>query len=188
MTATAQHLTHLNGFDTAAVAAAVEAIGADPALGDARFHAVTEWRGASRVTTRTLPLRLGNDAIERAHVIEGDEPRELFGSDAAANPVELLLSALGSCMTITGAANAAMMGIELRSLSVETHGDLDLRGALGIDPAIRAGLQTIECTVRIDSAAPREQLEELVQSIVLGSPVFDSVSRSIHIAPQLRIA
>jgi len=169
----------INGFDPAVVNATTQQLAAQPELAIAEFRVSTTWRGASRVTNTTLPLLVGGQPIARAHIVECDEPVELFGTDEAANPAELLLSALGSCIAITCAANAAMMGIELRSLYVETDGMIDLRGALGVDEATHAGFARVGCQIVVESDASSAQLEELVASISSTSPIVDSVSRAI---------
>ncbi|MGC7358423.1 OsmC family protein, partial [Mycobacteroides abscessus subsp. massiliense] len=65
--------------------------------------------------------------------MEADEPPELLGGNTAPNPQELLMAALNACMSVGYAAVAATMGVTVRSLEIETTGELDLRGFLGLD-------------------------------------------------------
>ena len=69
-----------------------------------------------------------------------DEPEELGGGNAFANPQEHLLAALNACMTVGYVAQCSVRGIKLESLSIETEGDIDLRGFLGIDPAVASSV------------------------------------------------
>jgi uncharacterized OsmC-like protein len=50
--------------------------------------------------------------------VEGDEPISYLGSNIVPNPVETILAALGSCLAIGFAYNAAARGINLESLDI----------------------------------------------------------------------
>ena len=78
-----------------------------------------------------------------------DEPCELGGANRYPNPQEHLLAALNACMTVGYVAQCAIRGIELESLEIETTGDIDLRGFLGLDDTIAPGYETMSYTVRI---------------------------------------
>ena len=71
---------------------------------------------------------------------------ELGGSNSFANPQEHLIAALNACMTVGYVAQCAVRGITLESLAIETEGEIDLRGFLGIDPAVPHGLREPEAT------------------------------------------
>jgi len=79
-------------------------------------------------------------------ILEGDEPVAYLGSDKVPNPVETILAALGSCLAIGFAYNAAARGINLDALDILLEGDLDLRGFLGISDKVRPGYQNIKIT------------------------------------------
>ena len=55
-----------------------------------------------------------------------DEPVEGDGTDKGMNPVELLFSAYGGCLTILAAMMAPAYEVELEGCYVELEGDLDL--------------------------------------------------------------
>lgn len=55
-------------------------------------------------------------SFSRTVRVEADEPEQILGNRTAPNAVELLLAALGSCLSVGYAANAAAMGIELDNL------------------------------------------------------------------------
>ena len=77
--------------------------------------------------------------MARHFSIDIDEPSELGGSNRFANPQEHLIAALNACMTVGYVAQCAVRGIKLESLTIETDGEIDLRGFLGIDPAVPRG-------------------------------------------------
>ena len=105
-----------------------------------------------------------------------DEPSELGGTNTAMNPVELLLSSLAGCMCICAAAFAEKCGVELHAVSVETEGDLDPAGFLGMDPSARKGFQQVRFKISIDSDSDEERVEELKSLIKERCPVSDTLA------------
>src|SRR6476661_1649576 len=87
--------------------------------------------------------------VPREFSIDIDEPYELGGSNRSANPQEHLLAALNACMMVGYAAQCAVRGITLEKLEIETHGEIDLRGFLGIDAAVPPGYDNLSYVVRI---------------------------------------
>nr|WP_276250036.1 OsmC family protein [Halomicroarcula sp. SHR3] len=146
------------------------------------FRAETEWVDALKsVTTVDGFDHAGETVSTREFTIEGDEPEEILGERTAPNAVELLLAALGSCLTVGYAANAAAMGIELKSVRFEMDGDVDLRGFLGISDDVRAGFDTIRCTVYVDADASEAELATLRERVESTSPLMDNISNAVEL-------
>lgn len=116
-----------------------------------------------------------------------DEPPELGGQDQAANPVELLLVALGSCQEIMYAAMAAMMGIKLEEVKVNLKGSLDLKGLLGMDPAIAPGYQKITFETILTSSASEDDLRKLIEAVEAHCPVLDTLVRPIEVTGKVTV-
>jgi uncharacterized OsmC-like protein len=116
-----------------------------------------------------------------------DEPPELGGQDKGANPVELLLVALGSCQEIMYAAMASMMGIKLDEVKVNLKGSLDLKGLFGMDPAIPPGYQKITYETILKSSAPEEELRKLIDAVETHCPVLDTLVRPIEVTGKVTI-
>jgi uncharacterized OsmC-like protein len=116
-----------------------------------------------------------------------DEPPELGGQDQAANPVELLLVALGSCQEIMYAAMAAMMGIKLDEVKVNLKGSLDLKGLLGMDPAIPPGYQKITFETILTSSASEDDLRKLIEAVEAHCPVLDTLVRPIEVTGKVTV-
>lgn len=186
---------NLNGIDVAALNRLVEEVSGETsgeardnaAKGTAAFKVKTEWKGQTKTVSTVSAYELNGTAIKRDFEIHADEPPELLGSNTAANPQELLMAALNACMSVGYAANAAAMGIKLDTLEIETEGKLDLRGFLGLDPAIKPGYEEVKYTVRIKSDASRDKLEALHQLIMKTSPNFSNFATSIRMVPNLVI-
>ena len=116
-----------------------------------------------------------------------DEPPELGGQDKGANPVELLLVALGSCQEIMYAAMASMMGIKLDEVKVDLKGSLDLKGLFGMDPAIPPGYQKITYETVLKSSAPEEELRKLIEAVESHCPVLDTLVRPVEVSGKVTI-
>jgi uncharacterized OsmC-like protein len=110
-----------------------------------------------------------------------DEPPELGGTDAAMNPVELILVALGTCQEIMYAACAALMDIPLNKVTISLEGNLDLRGLFGMDDSIPAGYSDIAFETTIDSDADEDTLKKLADVVEAHCPVLDTLTRSISV-------
>lgn len=64
----------------------------------------------------------------RNHSIVIDEPVEQGGTDMDMNPVELLLSSVASCLTLTISIYAEVMGTKAENIEVQVDGVLDSAG------------------------------------------------------------
>jgi hypothetical protein len=70
-------------------------------------------------------------------------------------------------------------GITLESLKIETHGEIDLRGFLGIDPAVPAGYENLSYIVRIKDSGTKEEFAEVHEAVMATSPKFYKASRAV---------
>ena len=125
--------------------------------------------------------------MPRQFSIDIDEPFEFGGSNQFANPQEHLLAALNACMIVGYVAQCAVRGITLESLKIETDGEIDLRGFLGIDPAVPPGYENLNYTVRIKGNGTKEEFAEIHEAVMATSPNFYSVSRPVVLKPTLVI-
>jgi len=143
-------------------------------------------RANPRLATGTTTVRVhwqgGTQAIGRVRQFEPiviDEPPAFGGTDRGPNPAELLLVALGACQELTLAFLAEQLGLQIESIEVEVQGELDLRGFLGIDRAVRPGFQRIEMTVHITSPEPEERLRDLLDLADQLCPVSDMLRQPV---------
>ncbi|MBS0270513.1 MAG: OsmC family protein [Proteobacteria bacterium] len=110
-----------------------------------------------------------------------DEPADLGGTDHGPNPVEIVLVALGTCQEIVYRAYAAVMGIELKSVTCDVRGHLDLRGLFAMDPSVRAGFQKIMFETKIESSASPEALAKLAQTVESHCPVLNTLQVPVEV-------
>lgn len=154
----------------------VQQVQDDPSKGFFRFTAKTSWKGGA-VTETTA----------RGRTITADEPEGLGGTDSAADPVELLLAALTSCVSIGIATQAAKRGVHLDDFEIEVAGDLDLRGYFGLDPDIRPGYTGIQYTVKVKSDADRAVIEDILRTAERTSPMLDNIRNGVPVTTRLEM-
>jgi uncharacterized OsmC-like protein len=176
--------THLNGFDLEAMQTVVGEVTADPSKALTEFRVRSTWQGGAAAEHRIDAFELGGAVIARKFSFRSDEPREFLGGDSAPNPQEYLFAALNACMLYGYATKAAVLGIALERISIETRGRLDVRGAMGLAP-VPPGCESLACTVRVKADASSEQLEVLHQEVLRTSPNVFHLVKAIQLAPTL---
>jgi len=165
-----------NGVNVDQLVSTVGAIQSNPDLARFQFRATSEWDGGghSNISIKSFYGAGQEDSSRDApFIVEGDEPPVLLGDNKAPNAVELVLSALASCLTVGFAYNAAAQGVKLHSLEFSMEGDVDLHGFLGLSETVRAGFENIRVTCRVSSDAPSEKLNEIWARVQKTSPVLD---------------
>jgi uncharacterized OsmC-like protein len=184
-TATAPRIT--NGINLDALDEVVAAIGQDPATALVAFHVSTEWQGQTRSRSTVESYRIGGNEVPRSFTIQADEPVELLGTNAAPNPQELLMSALNACMMVGYVAQAAVREIKLESCRIETNGELDLRGFLGLSDDVPPGYRELSYTVHIKGDGTPEQYADIHQAVMQTSPNYFNMARPIRMNGTLKL-
>lgn len=100
--------------------------------------------------------------------------------------MELLLAAVGTCLQIGWVTHANWRGIDFRSLRIETTGDYDLQGYLGLDPGVPPGYFNISYIVEVDSDADPAVLEEIRVAAENGSPVTQNVLKGTPLHSEVK--
>jgi uncharacterized OsmC-like protein len=175
----------LNGIDVAGIGRLVRDIAEDPARAIVGFRVASRWAGGTRSESTVEAYRLAGEEVPRRFVIAADEPLELFGTNTAPNPQELLISAFNACITVGYVAGAAVRGIRLDKVEVETTGELDLRGFLGLDERIAPGYEALHTTVRLKGDATAAQFLEIHEAVSKTSPNWFNLARPVSVQARL---
>jgi uncharacterized OsmC-like protein len=175
----------VNGINLDDLFALIDGVRQDAAKANTTWRVTTTWQGQTRSRSQVEGCGIGGQQVPRQFSIDIDEPCELGGSNQSANPQEHLLAALNACMMVGYVAQCAVHGITLESLEIETDGEIDLRGFLGIDPAVRPGYENLSYVVRIKGSGTKEQFAEIHQAVMATSPNFYNVSRPVTLKPTL---
>ena len=175
----------VNGINIDDLFALIGGVKQDAATGKTSWRVTTTWQGQTRSRAQIESFGIGGEEVPRRFAIEIDEPVELGGTNRFANPQEHLLAALNACMVVGYAAQCAVRGITLESLEIETDGEIDLRGFLGIDPAVPRGYESLNYRVRIKGSGTKEEFAEIHEAVMATSPNFYNISRPITLNPTL---
>jgi uncharacterized OsmC-like protein len=177
----------VNGIDLDALGEVVREIERDPAKALVEFRVTSQWQGQTRSRAKVDSYTIGGRRIERAFAIDVDEPFELLGENTAPNPQEMLMTAFNACIMVGYVAVAATKGVKLERVEIETNGQLDLRGFLGIDDTVPPGYETIRYVVRIKGDGTADQLREIHEIVMKTSPNYFNIARPIKIEARLQI-
>lgn len=109
-----------------------------------------------------------------------DEPPTLGGTDQGPTPVELVLTALGTCQEIVYATYARVLDIPLDGVTVRVEGRLDPRGFFGAAD-VPAGFQDIVFDVDVSSPAGPEAVSRLVATVNAHCPVLDILRQPVPV-------
>lgn len=147
----------------------------EPESGRERLTTVTRWTAGAMARTQARQFR-----------VETDEPQALGGTDQAADPLELLMAALGSCLTIGWVKQCQRRGVTLRRVAVTVEAGYDLRGYLDLDADVRPGLQGLHYTVEVDCDADAETLAAIKSAAERTSPLFDNIFNGTAVRGDVR--
>ena len=170
----ADNETRLNDVDIESVAGLAGKIQQEPDVAATKWSAHVQWKCGFR----------SEATIRDFQPAMSDEPPALGGSNQGPNPVEQVLAALGNCLAVGYAANATAAGIEIKDLSIDLEGDLDLHTFLGLSDG-NAGYSEITVKVNIDSDASASDLEAVHNKVINTSPVGHTLSRAIPVKVEL---
>ena len=145
----------------------------------------TRWVGGTETETAVGFWELGGERKARGFTIRTDEPPELLGGAKHANPQEVLMAGMNACMMVGYAALCAAEGIALESLEIETVGELDLRGFLGLDATVKPGYDEMTYRVRIRGDGTREQFERIHRLVQRTSPNYFNLSHPVRLHAEL---
>ncbi len=171
---TGADLPPLNGVDLDTVRLLMASIERNPENAAMSWRAHVRWDGGLRSTAR----------VRQFAPLPSDEPEAIGGSDTAPNPVEQLLAALGNCFVVGYAMNASVRGIEIRELSVEVEGDLDLDVFMGLRDG-DAGFTAIRARVHLVADADDDATGDLHRVVFGASPVGHTLANPVAISVEL---
>jgi uncharacterized OsmC-like protein len=183
--------THRNGVDTEKMFATLDLIKDRPELARFQFRATNRWLGGAhnRSTIKGFYAAGGEDTSRgQAWDLDAGEPAILLGTDTGPNPAEYLLHALAACLTTSIVYVAAARKVELTSVESTLTGDMDVRGALGVDEEPRNGFERIAVSFRVTGNAPAEKLREVVERARQRSAVYDMVANGVPVAFEVAAA
>jgi uncharacterized OsmC-like protein len=177
-----------NGVDTEKMFATLDLIKQQPELARFQFRASNHWIGGAHNRSAIKDFyAAGGEDTTRSEEFELDagEPAILLGSDTGPNPAEYVLHALAACLTTSIVYVAAARKVDLEWVESTITGDMDVRGALGVDDEFRNGFERIGVSFRLAGDAPEEKLREVVERAKARSAVYDMVTNGVPVAVEV---
>jgi uncharacterized OsmC-like protein len=175
----------INGIDVEGLRNTMDEVDADPSKGLTSWRVATTWKGGTRTDTQVDGYAIAGQQVKKDFTIKTDEPIELLGTNQYANPQEYLMAALNACMTVGYVAACSMEGIELDEVRIETSGDIDLRGFLGLDPNVKPGYDEIQYTVHIKGNGTEAQFKKVHETVSAHSPNRFNIASPIKLKANL---
>jgi uncharacterized OsmC-like protein len=175
-----------NGVDVDKLGSMVEAVKHDPKLAALRFSVHSEWKGGLKAQHAAGQYTVGTTTTKhkQARTVLTDEPPEVLGSDAGVSPAEMTLAALASCLMVGYSANAAAMGIDLESVTLDVTGDGDLQGFMNLG-STRPGLSKISVAATVKANASPAKIQELHDYVNQHSPIWDTLANPVRVESRL---
>lgn len=178
----------VNGIDTDALRGVIEVVKQDPSHAATKWQVATHWRGGTRSDTKVSECTLGGEKVAKDFTIRIDEPLQLGGTNQYANPQEYLMASLNACMIVGYSALCALEGIQLTSLRIETEGEIDLRGFLGLSTEVKPGYDELRYTVHIKGNGSPEQFEKIHRAVMATSPNYFNLRNAIPLKSRLMVS
>ncbi len=108
------------------------------------------------------------------------------GSEQTVCSGDMLLEALAACAGVTLKAVATALDIRLRSGTVRAEGDLDFRGALGIDPEAAVGFSDVRLRFELDTDATPAERDRLIELTERFCVVYQTLRSSPRVELETR--
>ena len=177
----------VNGIDTAALAAFGEQLETTPEAAAMAVRVRTRWEQTYPTVADAEEVVVAGERVPRRASLTVDLPELFGGRDEGPAPAELLLAALGTCVSQGVAEGAALRGLAIERLEMTIEGQLDLRGTAGLDN-VRPGLDGVRLAVRVAADATSPVLDEILEKALATSPVADSLRRGVSVDTELQVA
>jgi uncharacterized OsmC-like protein len=176
-----------NGVNVAALLGVREALPGTPEIAQFQWRSTVSWVNGthSRSDVETF---YGFGEEQRHHTTfsyDIDHPLQFASEDKGVTPVEVVLVALGGCLTAGVAAVAQQRSIQLRSVRATLTAEMDLHGILGADPDIRNGFSGVTVNYQIDADATAEEIRALVAQSQKRSAVYDIITNPTNVTVEV---
>lgn len=139
--------------------------------------------GVTRVSLRDLTTC---EIEEDDWKLTADIPAEMGGNNAGPGPTTFGRAALGSCLAIGCALQAALHDVPVENLEIEVETDIDARGLFGIGD-IPPGWSVIRYRVSVESPAPEAEVRKVLEQAHALSTVTDNFTRASTIEREVEI-
>ena len=136
---------------------------------------------------RTIGESMARSTTEAgAFKIFMDEPVELGGRNGAPSPLDFILAAHAGCLNYMTFFIAKELGIPVTGTEISVKGSLDPAKFAGTDRTVRAGYQSLEVTIHIQSTANADDIARLKSEVEARCPVSDNLANATPVRITMR--
>jgi len=139
-------------------------------LSKPRYQATVVWDSGYHTTTNATD----------GQVIIGDEPPRYGGGGMGITPQDMLLTAVGHCLTASYIGGLSAARINVESLRVHVSGRVNFRAAFAVEPG-NPGFEDINVVVEIQTDAPQEKVIALLEKLKQTAPIPDTIMRPVPV-------
>lgn len=144
--------------------------GGDGELAKPQYQATVVWDSGYHTTSN----------VTDGQVIIGDEPPRYGGGGTGITPQDLLLTAIGHCLTASYVGGLSAARINIESLRVHVSGRVNFRAAFAVEPG-NPGFGDINVIVEIQTDAPQEKVIALLEKLKHTAPIPDTIMRPVPV-------
>jgi uncharacterized OsmC-like protein len=160
----------LNGIDLKKVEKIRERVRRNEGAAHPLYTARVQWLGGLRTKISLADNR----------VLHADEPLDCAGENTAVSPEDLLLSAVGSCLTVAWISVLSARGIKVNALDIELSGKVNFLGAYGLDDS-PPGFEGLNVVVKLDTDAAAGVIDGLRDKVASISVIPDTILRAVPV-------
>ncbi|ALC92532.1 osmotically inducible protein C [Bacillus sp. FJAT-18017] len=114
------------------------------------------------------------DLVAGKHKIAIDEPVAMGGKDSAMDPLSTFLASLIGCENVMAQIIAKEMDFDLRGISFEAEGDLDISGLMG-NLDVKPYFQKVIIKAVVETSESQDRIDEMRAAVDLRCPVFRTI-------------
>ncbi|WP_350282469.1 OsmC family protein [Nitrosomonas sp.] len=144
--------------------------GGNGELAKPRYQATVVWDSGYHTTSN----------VTDGQIIVGDEPAHYGGESMGITPQDLLLTAVGHCLTASYIGGLSAARINVESLRVHVSGRVNFRAAFAIESG-NPGFEDINVVVEIQTDAPQEKVTALLEKLRHTAPIPDTIMRPVPV-------
>ncbi len=135
--------------------------------------------------TATMGGGMKIDSDIRGHQVCIDQPAAAGGTDAGPTPLEFLFFSLAGCIASIGRIVASQKRLDIRGMTVDVSGELDLEGLLGKSKENRVGFQGFTVRVSVDADMSDEEKLAFVEEVDARCPVSENLGNPTAVKVEL---
>lgn len=160
-------MAQVNGIDVDELRAYVASAERDAEVADRDPVVVARWAGGDRAEVAFA---------------SGEAP-VFVGGPGGPSAMKMVLASLAACDVDLVVNRAALLGVEIESLTVEATGHFNVRRYLGLDATAGPGYERIAYSIRLKTrGGTSAQLAELHRACEQASPVGDTLQRPVALS------